>query len=65
MRTVHAQISTVGTTSLRQNGWTSALSALDSCQQSKLLSLAIGLQHILAKKMAPHVFTEPSKMYCE
>ena len=65
MRTAHAQISAVWTSSLlRQNSWTSALLALNLRQQSKLPSLADGLQHILAKKKAPHMFTEPSKMHC-
>ena len=65
MRSAHAQISAVWTSSLlRQNSWTSALIALDLRQQSKLPSLADGLQHILAKKMAPHIITEPSKIHC-
>ena len=51
MRTAHAQISAVWTSSLlRQNSWTSALLALNLRQQSKMPSLADGLQHILAKK---------------
>ena len=51
MRTAHAQIPAVWTSSLlRRNSWTSALLALDLRQQSKLPSLANGLQHILAKK---------------
>ena len=51
MRTAHAQISAVWTSSLlRQTSSTSALLALDLRQQSKLPSLADGLQHILTKK---------------
>ena len=66
MRTAHAQISAVWTSSLlRQTSSTSALLALDLRQQSKLPSLADGLQHILTKKKkAPHMFTEPSKRHC-
>ena len=59
-----ADISCLDSSLLRQNSGTSALLALNLRQQSEFPTLADGLQHILAKKMAPHMFTEPTKIHC-